>query len=208
MPGPTGERDQQGFAAKQPTDGVEKAAVPFAPGWAAVSRSYSSFTEAADENGVFRILIGFDFRKAVREGSSTASGLDGSPRIAPCAPCAGAGAPAPWNSGRARQNGARPGIPRREMPIRRGRLSDSASERQSTHDRRRCGGRRRRSQAPRGGAQALPARPRRVRTRLRRRRHIRRAAGRRRLSVRTRRRRGHRRARRGRHSERASWPNR
>ena len=35
---------------------------------APVSRSYSSFSQAAQENGVSRILIGFHFRKAVREG--------------------------------------------------------------------------------------------------------------------------------------------
>ena len=35
---------------------------------APVSRSYSSFTQAAEENGLSRILIGFHFRKAVREG--------------------------------------------------------------------------------------------------------------------------------------------
>ena len=35
---------------------------------APVSRSYSSFSQAAEENGVSRILIGFHFRKAVREG--------------------------------------------------------------------------------------------------------------------------------------------
>jgi len=34
----------------------------------AVSRSYASFSEAAEENGLSRILIGFHFRKAVREG--------------------------------------------------------------------------------------------------------------------------------------------
>jgi hypothetical protein len=33
-----------------------------------VTRSYSSFTEAADENGLSRILVGFHFRKAVTEG--------------------------------------------------------------------------------------------------------------------------------------------
>ncbi len=33
-----------------------------------VVRSYATFTEAAEENGVSRILIGFHFRKAVREG--------------------------------------------------------------------------------------------------------------------------------------------
>ncbi len=33
-----------------------------------VTRSYKSFTEAAKENGVSRILVGFHFRKAVREG--------------------------------------------------------------------------------------------------------------------------------------------
>jgi hypothetical protein len=33
-----------------------------------VLRSYSSFTQAADENGVSRILVGFHFRKAVEEG--------------------------------------------------------------------------------------------------------------------------------------------
>jgi hypothetical protein len=32
------------------------------------SRSFSTFTEAAEENGTSRILIGFHFRKAVREG--------------------------------------------------------------------------------------------------------------------------------------------
>ena len=35
---------------------------------APVSSSYSTFTEAAEENGVSRILIGFHLRKAVREG--------------------------------------------------------------------------------------------------------------------------------------------
>ena len=35
---------------------------------APVSRSYSTFTQAAEENGESRILIGFHFRKAVREG--------------------------------------------------------------------------------------------------------------------------------------------
>jgi hypothetical protein len=35
---------------------------------APVSRSYSSFSQAARENGESRILIGFHFRKAVREG--------------------------------------------------------------------------------------------------------------------------------------------
>ncbi len=35
---------------------------------APVSRSYSSFSQAAEENGASRILIGFHFRKAVREG--------------------------------------------------------------------------------------------------------------------------------------------
>ena len=35
---------------------------------APVSRSYSSFSQAAEENGESRILIGFHFRKAVREG--------------------------------------------------------------------------------------------------------------------------------------------
>jgi hypothetical protein len=33
-----------------------------------VLRSYSSFSQAADENGVSRILVGFHFRKAVEEG--------------------------------------------------------------------------------------------------------------------------------------------
>ena len=33
-----------------------------------VLRSYSSFTQAADENGLSRILVGFHFRKAVEEG--------------------------------------------------------------------------------------------------------------------------------------------
>ena len=31
-------------------------------------RSYFSFSQAADENGVSRILVGFHFRKAVQEG--------------------------------------------------------------------------------------------------------------------------------------------
>ena len=35
---------------------------------APVRRSYTSFTEAADENGVSRILIGFHFRRAVDQG--------------------------------------------------------------------------------------------------------------------------------------------
>jgi hypothetical protein len=35
---------------------------------APVSRSYTSFTQAADENGESRILVGFHFRTAVREG--------------------------------------------------------------------------------------------------------------------------------------------
>jgi PAP2 superfamily len=35
---------------------------------APVSRSYATFTEAAKENGLSRILVGFHFRKAVREG--------------------------------------------------------------------------------------------------------------------------------------------
>jgi hypothetical protein len=33
-----------------------------------VRRSFSSFTQAAQENGVSRILVGFHFRKAVEEG--------------------------------------------------------------------------------------------------------------------------------------------
>jgi hypothetical protein len=33
-----------------------------------VQRSYSSFSQAADENGVSRILVGYHFRKAVEEG--------------------------------------------------------------------------------------------------------------------------------------------
>jgi hypothetical protein len=33
-----------------------------------VLRSYSSFSEAADENGLSRILVGYHFRKAVEEG--------------------------------------------------------------------------------------------------------------------------------------------
>jgi hypothetical protein len=33
-----------------------------------VLRSYASFSQAADENGVSRILVGFHFRKAVEEG--------------------------------------------------------------------------------------------------------------------------------------------
>jgi hypothetical protein len=35
---------------------------------APVSRSYASFSQAAEENGVSRILVGYHFRKAVREG--------------------------------------------------------------------------------------------------------------------------------------------
>ncbi len=35
---------------------------------APVSRSFATFTEAAKENGLSRILVGFHFRKAVREG--------------------------------------------------------------------------------------------------------------------------------------------
>jgi hypothetical protein len=35
---------------------------------APVTRSYQTFTEAAKENGRSRILIGYHFRKAVREG--------------------------------------------------------------------------------------------------------------------------------------------
>jgi hypothetical protein len=34
----------------------------------AVLRSYASFSQAADENGISRILVGFHFRKAVEEG--------------------------------------------------------------------------------------------------------------------------------------------
>jgi hypothetical protein len=33
-----------------------------------VRRSFSSFTEAAEENGVSRIYVGYHFRKAVKEG--------------------------------------------------------------------------------------------------------------------------------------------
>jgi len=33
-----------------------------------VLRSFTSFTQAADENGLSRILVGFHFRKAVKEG--------------------------------------------------------------------------------------------------------------------------------------------
>ena len=33
-----------------------------------VTRSYASFSEAAKENGISRILVGFHFRKAVEEG--------------------------------------------------------------------------------------------------------------------------------------------
>ena len=32
------------------------------------TRSYSSFSQAAEENGESRILVGFHFRKAAREG--------------------------------------------------------------------------------------------------------------------------------------------
>lgn len=35
---------------------------------AAVSRAYSSFSQAAGENGLSRILIGFHFREAVEVG--------------------------------------------------------------------------------------------------------------------------------------------
>ena len=38
-------------------------------------RSFSSFTQAAQENGVSRILIGFHFRKAVEEALSMAKRL-------------------------------------------------------------------------------------------------------------------------------------
>jgi hypothetical protein len=31
-------------------------------------RRYTSFTQASDENGLSRILVGFQFRKAVKEG--------------------------------------------------------------------------------------------------------------------------------------------
>lgn len=31
-------------------------------------QSYTSFTQAAEENGLSRILVGFHFRKAVQEG--------------------------------------------------------------------------------------------------------------------------------------------
>jgi len=37
-------------------------------GSAPILRSYHSFTQAADENGLSRILVGFHFRKAVVEG--------------------------------------------------------------------------------------------------------------------------------------------
>ncbi|MCI0626380.1 MAG: vanadium-dependent haloperoxidase [Acidobacteria bacterium] len=33
-----------------------------------VTRSYTSFSQAAEENGLSRILVGFHFRKAVEEG--------------------------------------------------------------------------------------------------------------------------------------------
>jgi hypothetical protein len=33
-----------------------------------VTRSYTSFSQAADENGLSRILVGIHFRKAVTEG--------------------------------------------------------------------------------------------------------------------------------------------
>lgn len=33
-----------------------------------VTRSYTSFSQAADENGISRILVGFHFRKSVKEG--------------------------------------------------------------------------------------------------------------------------------------------
>ena len=33
-----------------------------------VTRSYASFSQAADENGLSRILVGFHFRKAVTAG--------------------------------------------------------------------------------------------------------------------------------------------
>ena len=52
---------------------------------APVSRSYATFTDAAEENGVSRILIGFHFRKAVREGIEHGRRSDGSPPIATCA---------------------------------------------------------------------------------------------------------------------------
>jgi hypothetical protein len=34
----------------------------------ACASSYASFSQAAEENGVSRILVGYHFRKAVREG--------------------------------------------------------------------------------------------------------------------------------------------
>jgi hypothetical protein len=42
-----------------------------APVW----RTYATFTEAAEENGLSRILIGFHFRKAVREGIEHGRGI-------------------------------------------------------------------------------------------------------------------------------------
>jgi hypothetical protein len=35
-----------------------------------VRRTFASFTEAADENGVSRIYLGIHFRKAVEEGTA------------------------------------------------------------------------------------------------------------------------------------------
>ena len=37
-----------------------------------VIRSYTSFSQAADENGVSRIFVGFHFRDASQQGSNTA----------------------------------------------------------------------------------------------------------------------------------------
>ena len=39
-----------------------------------VLRSYASFSQAAEENGVSRILVGFHFRKAVDEGIEHGAG--------------------------------------------------------------------------------------------------------------------------------------
>jgi hypothetical protein len=44
-----------------------------------VTRSYNSFSEAAEENGLSRILIGFHFRKAVTDGIKHRRKIDNRP---------------------------------------------------------------------------------------------------------------------------------
>ena len=54
---------------------------------APVSRSYASFSQAAEENGVSRILVGYHFRKAVREGTDHGRQIGRLRRPASCDPC-------------------------------------------------------------------------------------------------------------------------